>query len=682
MRSLNPVNIRGIIFAIVIIGALLLSICGEAQAVVSGKIIQLTDNDYPDSEPQISGARVVWCGWAEGDSEIFYYDGRYVVQITDYILEDYCEDPQISGTNLVWSGWATSGAYVLDVFLNGSLLSDYDYQNDIKPQVSGSNVVWQGEDSDYDDEIYFYNGSSRSKLTDNSYNDKAPQISGINVVWYGYDGNDNEIFFYDGNSTTQVTDNNYSDIDPQISDSNLVWRGYDGNDYEIFFYDGANTVQVTDNSYEDRFPQISGSSVAWQGHDGNDYEIYLFTTTLFVDSTAVSGANNGTSWEDAYLYLQDALAEAQYGSKDIWVAEGIYRPDESGSEPNGSGERSSTFEFGNYALSVHGGFPASGGLWEERDPAKHETILSGDIGIEDDANDNSYHVVSGSASASMVSKVLDGFTVTGGNSADVGGGMYNNGSQLTVTNCRFMGNKAVDSGGGMYNNQSSPTVMNCTFIGNSAGDRGGGIGNEYNSDPIVAGCSFSGNSASNYGGGVDNESISCDPTLVNCILWGNTASAGPQIYDDATGSPTVSYCDVQGGWPGTGNIDADPLFVDASAGNLRLDSDSPCIDAGDNNSVPPGVTSDLDNHPRIIDGDCNDTEIVDIGAYEFGWVFVGDFYGGCDVDFKDFAVLANTWLLELGAPGYNPVCDISIPADEKIDASDLEVFMENWLEGD
>jgi hypothetical protein len=114
---------------------------------------------------------------------------------------------------------------------------------------------------------------------------------------------------------------------------------------------------------------------------------------------------------------------------------------------------------------------------------------------------------------------------------------------------------------------------------------------------------------------------------------------------------------------------------------VRLLATSPCIDAGDNNSVPVDVTTDLDNRPRFADGDCNTTEIVDMGAYEFDWAYIGDFDGSCDLDFVDFAYLGLTWLKEDGDPGYDYLCDISIPADSFINVSDLKIFTDNWLAG-
>ena len=53
---------------------------------------------------------------------------------------------------------------------------------------------------------------------------------------------------------------------------------------------------------------------------------------------------------------------------------------------------------------------------------------------------------------------------------------------------------------------------------------------------------------------------------------------------------------------------------------------------------------DLDGHPRIIDGDCNDTDVVDMGAYEFNYAYIGDFDYDCGVDFLDYAIFALAWL--------------------------------------
>ncbi|UCG59588.1 MAG: right-handed parallel beta-helix repeat-containing protein [Phycisphaerales bacterium] len=190
------------------------------------------------------------------------------------------------------------------------------------------------------------------------------------------------------------------------------------------------------------------------------------------------------------------------------------------------------------------------------------------------------------------------------NTGAYGGGMSNQWGSPNVTNCTFSDNLAVWNGGGMYNQSySSPTVTNCTFSDNRAPDYGGGMYNTNNSSPAVTNCIFSSNICCGGGGGIGSENSS--PTATNCIFWGDTPN---EIYNEGTASPTITYCDVQGGWTGTGNIDLDPMFADADG---RLSLGSPCIDVGDNTAVPADITTDLDGNPRIVNG------TVDMGAYEY-----------------------------------------------------------------
>jgi len=188
------------------------------------------------------------------------------------------------------------------------------------------------------------------------------------------------------------------------------------------------------------------------------------------------------------------------------------------------------------------------------------------------------------------------------NCAHSGGGMCNVDGSPMVTNCTFTG-WAQSCGGGIYNLRSSPTVTNCAFTHNWVGDIGGGICN-VRSSPTVTNCTFTDNWADIYGGGMCNWENS-SPSVTNCILWSNSA----EIYNEyESGGATVTYSDVQGGWPGEGNIDADPLFVNGATGDLHLLPGSPCIDAGDNAAV--STSTDLDGNPRI------QGVAVDMGAYE------------------------------------------------------------------
>ena len=354
--------------------------------------------------------------------------------------------------------------------------------------------------------------------------------------------------------------------------------------------------------------------------DTSNVPFSIHGMTRYVD-TAATGKNDGTTWQDAFVHLQDALAGASAGDA-IWVTEGLYWPDLGvGYKP---GSRAATFQLKN-GVAIYGGFPAGGGTWPQRNPVLHKSILSGDIGKIGVANDNSYHVVTGSYTEAVA--VFDGFVITGGyaygeDPDDRGGGMYNQRANCVAKNCMFVGNAAL-FGGAVYNNQdSAPTFVNCAFSGNTAGRNGGAV---YTGPMTAINCTFTANHGRWQAGGVFG-SI----TATNCIFWGNSRTYGT-AYDQlgqltSDPAPVVNYCCIQGGaglFGGEGNIGKDPLFVDADGpddipgtpdDDLRLRDDSPCIDAGDSAAVPADLATDLQGQPRI------SGTAVDIGAYESGGV--------------------------------------------------------------
>ena len=224
------------------------------------------------------------------------------------------------------------------------------------------------------------------------------------------------------------------------------------------------------------------------------------------------------------------------------------------------------------------------------------------------------------------------------NTSGSGGGLFNNfNGQPTLVDVIFESNTAGDSGGGMFNQFASPVLINVTFAGNSCiGSGGGGGVVNYFGSPELTNVTFSGNSAGIVGGAMWNRSS--NPTLTNVIVWGNTAPSGAGISNDSS-TPQISFSDIQGcggsgswnsacGADGGGNIEADPLFVYAANGDLRLQLTSPATDAGDNAALPPGILTDLDGNPRFVDVPIvPDTgsgapPIVDMGAYEVQYVDV------------------------------------------------------------
>jgi MBG domain (YGX type)/Calx-beta domain/PKD domain len=199
-----------------------------------------------------------------------------------------------------------------------------------------------------------------------------------------------------------------------------------------------------------------------------------------------------------------------------------------------------------------------------------------------------------------------------GNSAGYGGGGSFYG---TLNNCTLTGNSASVEGGGAFDGGlNRSTLNNCTLTGNSAQDGGGASGGTLNN------CALTGNSASLYGGGASGGTLNnCtltsnsanqgggafSGTLWNCIVYYNAANDGPNY----SGGNLNYCCTTPLPASGAGNLSAEPLFRDRLHGNLRLQLNSPCINAGLNDYAPGGA--DLDGQPRIVGG------IVDIGAYEF-----------------------------------------------------------------
>jgi predicted outer membrane repeat protein len=384
---------------------------------------------------------------------------------------------------------------------------------------------------------------------------------------------------------------------------------------------------------------------------------------IYVNSSQNS-EGDGSSWREAFADLENAIKKAETGYE-IWVAAGTYLPS---AKVGGEDSRNKSFLLKN-GVEIYGGFIGSETKIEERDWINNKTILSGDLNGDDDNGiytDNSFHVVTGTEADP--SAIIDGFYIISGNAnADVwpddgGGGMNNfNGSPTirnctfelnqafadgggvrnwgdkskpTIINCTFIGNSASQEGGGMMNGPGSkPTVMNCRFLRNSAGEDGGGMYNNESFNSLIANCIFVSNSADLTGGGMYNVNesspnvINCSfsknnakkfggavcnnngfPTLVNCILWENTAPTDMEIHNIDPSVTKISFSIIQGGFVGEGNINEDPVFLDE---DLRLAAESPGIDAGNNKTLPKEVKFDLDSKVRIVNS------VVDLGPYEF-----------------------------------------------------------------
>jgi len=176
------------------------------------------------------------------------------------------------------------------------------------------------------------------------------------------------------------------------------------------------------------------------------------------------------------------------------------------------------------------------------------------------------------------------------NQATFGGGMNCRYSQATIEN-NIISSNFADQGGGIYSGRSNLTIRDNVISNNSAIQ--GGAAYFENSSSYIEDNSIAFNSAEQRGGGFYWAS-SFESTIRNTILWGDIAPEGSEIYHSYGSNPTVTYCDVQGGWPGIGNIDADPIFMGPEKEDFYLRWRSRCIDTGDPFLTDPdGTRSDI-----------------------------------------------------------------------------------------
>ena len=253
----------------------------------------------------------------------------------------------------------------------------------------------------------------------------------------------------------------------------------------------------------------------------------------------------------------------------------------------------------------------------------------------------------------------------------VGGGVLSLGSNTVIRECVFTENVAANGGGVFTGSGTNATLVNSLFFENHAvqphtvynrqGD--GGALQNYGADLTVIHCTFAGNTAFKTTGAGMSSQNGGSSTVNNCIFWGNIASgvtdSAAQIGD--TNPIHVMHSCVQGGFPGMGNIETDPLFADPENGNYRLKSQdgrwnpldenwiyddvtSPCIDAGD-----PMSPIGLEPFPN--------GGFVNMGAYggtvqasksyfgqpACGSIVAGDLNGDCQVDQADLEIMALHW---------------------------------------
>jgi hypothetical protein len=401
----------------------------------------------------------------------------------------------------------------------------------------------------------------------------------------------------------------------------------------------------------------------------------LFDGILYVDIDA-TGNNDGSSWQDAFTDLGDALASAEAGDR-IWVAEGVYV------SPGMLIGFTPIWQLPD-GVSLIGGFSGVETYEGQSAPWVHETILSGNSGDPNVNTDNSSGLLKcmeGDMGTYLYGLVFeDAYRASNG----VSGApllIYNDGAsgfnsiRARLENCVFRNNVSLSaiattciSIGSAFADQNSSEVEleNCLFYGNS-GLKGLISGGTFNVSIRMNNCTFTENSVNddlNLIGLIDGfNDVEID--ITNSIFWDNNAAI--DFEDGANVSVTHSITTNNPLFEPT-NINDNPLFVDPANHVYNLSANSPALNSGNNAFVSTSI--DLAGNVRIQEG------TVDRGCFEGAVVpepstCAGDFNEDGVVNASDlFGILGN-----FGSVCDNPFCIGDLNGDSVVNSTDTIIFL-------
>ena len=312
--------------------------------------------------------------------------------------------------------------------------------------------------------------------------------------------------------------------------------------------------------------------------------------------------------------------------------------------------------------------------------------------------------------------------------SDSGGAVWSQGNNTPIfLNCAFLGNIANYSGGAILHSNTDTaqtgagytdtrrfTAINTIFVGNQANESGGAI-RTWSAEPRLINCSLVGNVAGNEGGAINAGCNGCtlgtDLTIENSILWNNEDAGGTDetaqlsMVAGDVGTVSVSYSCVMDAnandastYPGTGNIDDDPKFLDDpdnggdawgdandNYGDLRLATTTPADDIGDNSALPMDgwdLDGDIDRDESLsldlIYAVRVQNSVVDMGAYEGTYIDMTPIVINDNGDFESQSI--EPWVWNPGGNPGHPTPEFSI---EDIDGQSnaLHIFRATDFDG-
>jgi len=652
----------------------------------TGEVVEF--NAYKiDTDPKVDGELVVWFAGDDYPPKAVF--ARNVTTGKQVALRQSWSaayiHPAISGSKVVWvehpnvnpadpaaiSPFGICGADISDldnptyftVAENvGSRLVKYNYGYDFDDliDISGNIVVWEAQGDIYAADITDTNNISVFEVCTDPGRQYDASVSGNIVVWTDERDDGGDIYGADLEDPEnvrvfEIVKEQGPQKDPSVDGRSIVYVDVDDGIYAgtlrvccLTRNYGVVDIALT-GSPRGVGPAIDGDIVIWQSdyYGGKAAGISL----EYAYSTFDGPVENAAAGRK-YDFIQHAVNDAEQGAT-IVADEGVYHEN---------------VRFKGRNVTVRSREPRNGSVVAG-------TIIDGRGGAG----------VSFAKDRSL-DGLLSGFTITGGLR-----GVYCNSSNAAVSNCVI-----AENGTGVYcfgaqPTSDYPTFTNCVIAGN----RNDGV-YSHGSSPALANCTI----AQNLGKGIYCYFCRRTTTVTNSIIWANSGEQIALHYAPIS----VTYSDVQGGWGGVGNIDADPLFgqsgghnsgnycdpADAlcAAADYHLQSQagrwdgeqntwvsdaatSRCIDAGNPGAALAEEPGEADNK-RVNMGAFGGT--VQASRSPAGWSVLGDLTNDGCVDFADFAHAAGmVGSRENAAAG-------DLDRSGLVDMADVALFVEDWLE--
>jgi beta propeller repeat protein/parallel beta-helix repeat protein len=582
-----------------------------------------------DTQPKIDGDIVVWAfgpitrGF--GGPECIGIQAKNIATGTEVTLRQYGDTesyshPAVSGNKVVWlehldinrnveSQWQNTpynicGADITD--LNRPVYftiaehvgrrdpypyDDYYEDFDDVIDVSGDTVVYEAEGDIYGADISNINDIKVFTICSDPARQYDPSISGNIVVWTDERNDSGDIYGADISDRDNIRElaiikATYSQRQPDVDGCLIVYLdgGSTGGQIRVCCLTKQHGVMnvVLSNYPYGIGPVINADTIVWQNSTIGEIE----ALSLDFAYSGIEGPIQNLTSGKYYDYIQHAIVAGQAGDE-IVAGEGTY---------------SESINFKGKKLLVRSTDP------DDPDVVA-ATIIYGSSRVAT------------FSSAEDADSVLSGFTITGGSN-----GIYCTESTPAITNCTITGNTSA----GIYlYSAGSPTITNCSIIAN------GGAGFEmyprksgrfsYYNRPEISNSIIAANGQQGIFGGI--------PAITNCTITGNPqggiygsrpTAVNSIIYfngdvEIAESISTVTYCDVQGSWPGAGNIDIDPLFADPDNLDYHLKSQAGRWDPGSRTWIQDGITSPCidKGDPAFPVGDepAPNGGVINMGAY-------------------------------------------------------------------